>query len=149
MPFEIGNRAASKERLLRQAYLNVFDRHPQGRMGALYEIVIPMIAEAKSGNVNAFKEIRDTIDGKPQVSIDVSSADGATPLASLVIAAMLGLRNSEQPLTIIQGAEEKSSDPHPPSNTAEGGAELVYALPDNFVQISTVLVPTNLDENSV
>lgn len=72
MAFEKGNQVASKDKLMRQAMINVFDKHPQGRMAAMMEIAEPLIALAKSGDIQAAREVVDRIDGKSHQSSDVS-----------------------------------------------------------------------------
>lgn len=110
----------------------------------LRKMVDTMLDLACEGDVQAAVFIRDSLDGKPTQAVEVSDTTHASAsLANSVILAMIG-RN---PLitNIIDVAEEKSSDPCPPSESAEGVAKLGHTPPDIFVSNSTLNLKHKVD----
>jgi hypothetical protein len=156
MPFQpgqSGNANGSRERHVFDALLRTIKQQP----AKLKQALEAQLDQAAAGNLASLDWIACRLEGKAVQSVAMEEGSNTTPLAAMVIQAMLGLSErsltmavGEQPLTIVQGVEEKTSDPHPPSNTAEGVPELGYSPTDLFVQNSDLLVSTNvLDENSV
>lgn len=67
-----GNQFGNKDRLLRNAALNILDEHPEGRMAAAKEIMRPIVEKAKEGDLMAAKELIDRIDGKAHQTSEIA-----------------------------------------------------------------------------
>lgn len=146
--FQPGNQLAAKGKTvdaiirscLRQDESDAAKRNERSRLRQAIESCLTQAAE---GSLPHLDWLTCRLEGKAVQAVSVDDTQGQAPLAALVIAAMLGIQDSKQPLTIEQAPEEKKVDPSPPSRAAEGVAELVYSPPENFVQNQDMLVPTN------
>lgn len=91
------NREGANDSELR--WRNIFMQKAEERKGekTRRELIADAIFDkAEKGDVPAFKEIRDTTDGKPQQSLDVTSAGEKIGGAAEVIAAIESSKKNEQ-----------------------------------------------------
>lgn len=79
----IGNKNAAKDRRVRKTLVEILEESPD----QLRAMCIAQIAKAIEGDTQAFKEIRDTIDGKPaqQVTIDGDGEGGPLKFSHAVV----------------------------------------------------------------
>lgn len=74
----LGNKNAAKSRLFEQAFIRAIKQRDleSGDGETLRKIADKLIDMALAGEVAAFREARDTIDGKPAQQIDLGNANG-------------------------------------------------------------------------
>ena len=77
----IGNQNARKSRLFEQAFIRAIKERDleAGDGTTLRRIAEKLIDMALAGDVNAFKEARDTVDGRPPQAVQLSG-DADAPL---------------------------------------------------------------------
>lgn len=75
----IGNRNAAKGKEWASAIRRVLARVGDGDVSAgLEKIAMRLVKQASEGNVAAWKEIGDRVDGKVHQSVDLSNPDGSS-----------------------------------------------------------------------
>jgi len=68
----LGNKNAAKDRQVRKTLVDILAESPD----QLRAMCMAQIAKAIEGDTQAFKEIRDTIDGKPHQAVSVDGGEG-------------------------------------------------------------------------
>jgi len=73
-----GNQNARKSRLFEQAFIRAIKQRDldAGDGETLRKIADKILDTALAGDVSAFREARDTIDGKPAQQLDLGNANG-------------------------------------------------------------------------
>lgn len=71
-----GNRNAAKDRQVRKTLVELLTEDPN----RLREMCMQQIAKAMMGDTQAFKEIRDTIDGKPAQNLTIDGDGEGGPV---------------------------------------------------------------------
>lgn len=73
-----GNKNASKSRLFEQALIRAIKQRDlkAGDGETLRKVAEMLIDMAIAGNIKAFAEMRDTVDGKPMQAVEHSGPDG-------------------------------------------------------------------------
>jgi hypothetical protein len=109
----IGNRNASKEKLIEAALRRELTQKPED---ALY-IAQALIGRAKTGDVTAAVFIRDTVDGRPVKKIDVSTEldNALTLIGSEELRAAVRARMApffRQALSSLEGSGEPGPEGH-------------------------------------
>lgn len=83
----VGNQNAAKSRLFEQAFIRAIKQRDlkEGDGETLRKIADKLIDLALEGNVPSFKEMRDTVDGKPVQALEHSGPDGGPVEQSLIV----------------------------------------------------------------
>jgi hypothetical protein len=87
-----GNQYAAKDKLMRNAALNLLDNHSLGRMAGAMAVMLALYQKACEGDVSAIKEWNDRIDGK-----SVQSVEGDLTVRGSLFDVLSGIGRKDNP----------------------------------------------------
>lgn len=99
MAAPLGNQNAAKSRLFEQSLIREIKQRDikEGEGETLRKIAAKMIDAAQGGDLQAAKEVRDTLDGKPKQQTEISGPEGgAIPVTTIELVALTNDKRPDQ-----------------------------------------------------